>query len=101
MSKIRSTNKPPRKYDILQAMVKSQFMKERNWQAMKFRAWSLFQQGRKREKLGQRYIKKSEAMNQQHSKLRLYICLQRACSQKFEDNVIWNSPPVREKLKIF
>lgn len=49
MSKIRSTNKPPRKYDILQAMVKSQFMKERNWQAMKFRAWSLFQQGRKRE----------------------------------------------------
>lgn len=52
MSKIRSTNKPPRKYDILQAMAKSQFMKEMHWQAMKFRAWSLFQQGRKREKLG-------------------------------------------------
>lgn len=72
-------------------MVKSQFMKERNWQAMKFRAWSLFQQGRKREKLGQRYIKQSEAMNQHHSKLRLYL----QGSQKFEDNVIWNSPPVR------
>lgn len=51
-----------------------------------------------KERQCQRYIKKSEAMNQQHSKLRLYICLQCACSQKFEDNVIWNSPPVREQI---
>lgn len=48
MPKIRSTKKPPRKYDILQAMAKSQFMKERNWQAIKFRAWSLFQQEKKK-----------------------------------------------------